>query len=257
MKKNYSLSRIYVLVLLFGLFISLISCGGSSSFIKRDDALKDDSLACYISFDENSGDTIAEKFKSSIENKSPEDLNWKKGKFNSSINFNGSDAYLLINNKKCMDLGNKGGRYTVCLWINSTAAGSKDWLTGQVITEKRTTDGRKRSFLIYLNHNNSVGTHFEEPHEEVEGKKPINDGNWHHVAVIHDADTIKIYIDAELDAEGRVTDNDKSTSGSPITIGCRRLNNGNPSAYYKGQVDDYFIFTRALSQDEIRVLMEN
>lgn len=85
----------------------------------------------------------------------------------------------------------------------------------------------------------------------------VDDGEWHHVACVFDNGTLNIYIDGILDAT--------TSSGSTFGSGIRRYGfvgvgsesdtyNGStgPNDYFNGEMDEFKIWNRALSQNDIR-----
>lgn len=85
----------------------------------------------------------------------------------------------------------------------------------------------------------------------------VDDGEWHHVACVFNAGDVEIYIDGMLDAS--------TNYGSTFGSGIRRYGflgtgsesatyNGSrgPNAYFDGELDEFKIWERALSQTEIR-----
>lgn len=88
----------------------------------------------------------------------------------------------------------------------------------------------------------------------------VDDGEWHHVACVFDNGTLNIYIDGILDAT--------TTSGSTYGSGMTRygfLGTGSeantyngargPNSYFDGELDEFKIWNRALTQLEIRTNM--
>ena len=88
----------------------------------------------------------------------------------------------------------------------------------------------------------------------------IDDGEWHHVACVFDNGTLNIYIDGILDA----TTTSGATFGSGLTrygfigVGSESsVYNGSagPNDYFNGEMDEFKIWNRALSQLEVRTNM--
>jgi hypothetical protein len=79
----------------------------------------------------------------------------------------------------------------------------------------------------------------------------INDDSWHHIAFTRDGAEVKLYVDGNLAETGEITDEDRSAPDQPITVGCRRMNDGTPTHYFEGAVDELAVFTRALGEAEI------
>lgn len=80
----------------------------------------------------------------------------------------------------------------------------------------------------------------------------INDGAWHHVVAVRNADdnTLKIYVDGTLKNSAAATFTGGFASTSPIQMGYLNRN-GVPEYWYKGDLDDIAIYNRALSTAEI------
>ncbi len=85
------------------------------------------------------------------------------------------------------------------------------------------------------------------------GVTPVDDGQWHHIAASYDGTTFYVYTDGELDASepstGQIT-----LSAYPLYIG---NNSQNTDRFWNGLIDDLMIFNRALSQDEIQIIMQS
>lgn len=88
----------------------------------------------------------------------------------------------------------------------------------------------------------------------------VDDGEWHHVACVFDNGTLEIYIDGILDAS--------TTGGNFFGTGATRygfLGTGSesgtfngatgPNSYFDGELDEFRVWNRALSQIEIRTNM--
>ena len=80
----------------------------------------------------------------------------------------------------------------------------------------------------------------------------IQDETWHFLAGTWDGNTIKLYIDAELnkemDCKGKLTPNDDS-----LFIGAR----GGNQRFVNGALDEIKIYNYPLSQEELKIDMEN
>ena len=94
------------------------------------------------------------------------------------------------------------------------------------------------------------------------GKTDVADDEWHHVAATFDAEMKKIYVDGELDAE-LPTDTNTKTIGKQIVrygfigIGSEAaaFNAGTgPNWTFTGLMDEFFLFHRAISAEEVETL---
>ena len=78
----------------------------------------------------------------------------------------------------------------------------------------------------------------------------INDGLWHHVTVsfVDSSNTLTLFIDGVSSGSG-ILNLAADVAGHVIKVG----NNG--GSYFRGQMDEFQIYNRALSQSEIQGLM--
>ena len=83
----------------------------------------------------------------------------------------------------------------------------------------------------------------------VSGTIPVNDGEWHHVAVVffEEANTVKLYVDGALDTEGSLTVPANTASVENVMIG-KRLDN---VRYFEGDIDEVRIYNYGKTQAEI------
>lgn len=84
------------------------------------------------------------------------------------------------------------------------------------------------------------------PHDLASGT-PIDDGGWHHVAIVYDGETKRLYVDGVLEAQTHLPTT-ISTNDLRVRIG---FNEEFPSADFGGVADDLRIYSRALSASEI------
>ena len=78
------------------------------------------------------------------------------------------------------------------------------------------------------------------------GNTSIDDGEWHHIAVLYDGTTKAIYIDGELDASTGATGDINYYNNNPLQIGGEELD---------GRIDDFRLYQGGLSQTEIQEAM--
>jgi|GEM_PF-1409302 len=72
---------------------------------------------------------------------------------------------------------------------------------------------------------------------------------WHHLAMSYDGAVLRLYCDGRAVASQAV--NKPRVSGNtPLVIGCRQ--DGSPSSYFKGLIDEVRIYDRALTPEEVR-----
>ena len=100
------------------------------------------------------------------------------------------------------------------------------------------------------------------PIEDWHGDIKVSDGDWHHVAVTFDGNMKRIYVDGKVDVEAATATNNKMIGPKAqrygfIGIGSEAPEfNGNasPTWTFKGLMDEFLMFHRALSDDEVERL---
>lgn len=156
-----------------------------------------------------------------------------------SLDFDGSNDVVTTSSPGVIGSGNR----TIELWVKTSQIQS----TQQVLVDMGNMNtGGRFTFNIRSNGNLRI----ELGGNGFTGTKNMADGKWHHVAVTYDHNAnpkARIYVDGIQDVSGNftVTTNTQST---PILLG-RRNDNIN---YYRGQMDEVRIWSRALSQNTLR-----
>jgi hypothetical protein len=83
---------------------------------------------------------------------------------------------------------------------------------------------------------------------ELAGKKIVMDGKWHHIALVYDGKgSVQLYVDGQLDLAFRR--NYRTTAPGDAYIGSFQSVTNN---WLIGAIDDFIIFDRAVSADEIK-----
>jgi beta-galactosidase len=88
------------------------------------------------------------------------------------------------------------------------------------------------------------------------GWTALGAGEWHHVAAVFDAQTrtMALYLDGELDGIRTVVFDSINVSTAPFMLGAN-MSNGSVVQHFDGQLDEWRIYSRALSESEIESLM--
>lgn len=213
----------------------------------------DESLVLYLRFDEGTGNTIQDESGNGNDGEMQGDAGWETGRYGNAIALNGANSYLLAGDSGFTNMGEAGDSYTVEAWIKTSQTGGTTW-GAPIIVEKRRQPEWHRAFSIYLNASSSLGARFETgvANITVDAAEPaINDDSWHHIAVTRNGAEVELYIDGDLAKAGQITDEDRSAPDQPITLGCRRTNDGASTHYFEGLIDELAIFSRALEVAEI------
>lgn len=163
-----------------------------------------------------------------------------------ALNFDGVNDYVTSNYPGIT--GNN--QRTVEAWIKTTvnAIGNQ-----QVILDMGTMTTGTR-FTVCVLQNNSLRC--EVGGNGIVGTTPVNDGNWHHIAVTFDpaaTNDLKLYIDGNLEIEGNFTVGVNTSGSGSVEIG--RRNDG--INHFTGSIDEVRVWDVARTQVEIQADMNN
>lgn len=174
--------------------------------------------------------------------------NGRSGKFNSgSLNFDGVSDYVTISGTTFEGFTTTS-RLTLAAWIKSDAAGSAN--NRAILT--RYTAGQDVYSLDIVNGVLSFSTNGTV---RASGTTNLNSSGatWYHVTVAWDRDvssTIRLYVNGVPDGTGTLS-SAYTNYNQPIVIGS---NNGNGN-YFDGQIDDVQVFDYALTETQIKTLV--
>jgi len=146
-----------------------------------------------------------------------------------SGSFNGSSNYLEYADNAAWQLGT--GDFTIEFWINASASGTYTMVVG---TQQSGVDngfwrvGNRFNSLNQIYFARGTGTGFNE----VQASVNVNDGSWHHVAVVRSSGTVTIYADGISSASSSITGT--CSTNQALRVGY----NQRDSAYISGNVDD-------------------
>ena len=211
--------------------------------------LKSD-MALYLPFDEGDGDTTADQSENGNDG-ILHAVEWTgDGKFGNAVQFSGvPGGWVEVPDAPSLDIEDE---VTILAWVFPTEF-TAEWLRIVVKThesdiapwmmygiyEEGGTNGRT-GFILSIG--NAQMTTSEEP---------IPLGEWTHMAATYDGAMMKVYYNggvvAEAAASGKLDTNDV-----PVSIG--RNNVGNRE-HYIGVIDEVAIFSRALTEAEIKQAM--
>jgi hypothetical protein len=146
-----------------------------------------------------------------------------------SMYFDGTGDYLLARSNDVFNFST--GDFTVEFWINASASGSYTQVIGTIVSSNENGTwriGNRFNSLNQIYFARGTGSGFNEFQASVN----VNDGAWHHVAVVRYSGTITIYADGVASASSSITGT--CTSANPLYVGY----NGRDNAYITGYLDD-------------------
>jgi len=237
------------------ILIALIIVIISSSFALSNVQIQDYEPSFYV-YEQNSSRLLIEHFESFNSTKfnggTPNENNYVAGKIVNAFDCDTS----LINFGDNYDFTTQD--FTLEIWINTTSSTSyANW--GQHIVGKHEYGVWGAYALTYNKDSNTGSVTFKSGQAsppgflwDVTSTVQVNDGEWHHIAVVRDySDTstgIKIYIDGVLDIEGTQTQGSCTTT-QDFTV-CSDA--GGDETRFDGSVDELVISNYVKTADEIR-----
>lgn len=168
---------------------------------------------------------------------------WKDGatgKFNSSLDFDGTDDEVTTADGPFLDMGTM----TISAWIKTSSS------TEQYIAERNNstfylaTGVSPNKVCFYLTTVSAAWTCTT---------KSVSDNLWHHVVGTWDGTNKKLYIDGLLDKSVAGVAGNIPSGSTGINIGVRK-NAGVPTGYFTGQIDDVRLYNYSLTPSQIKTL---
>ena len=206
-------------------------------------------LAAY-GFNQGSGTTVADSSGNGLTG-TISGATWTTGgKYGNALTFNGSSSYVDLKNPAAL---NGTGSMTWAAWVKATSTPADD---GQIIAKSNGTTGWEfktspdtgsHTFAIQVSP--ASGTPVQRYSTTV---RALN--TWYHVAGVYNATakTLDIYVNGVLD-NGVLRGTIPAAQGLPnVNVNIGRRTGG---FYFGGQIDEVYIFNRALSQTEIQTIM--
>ena len=189
---------------------------------------------------------------------------------------NGNDGFLHGNNLKivegkvneCLELPGAAAEYVAVRNLNyvegipelSMAAWIKTSQRGIIASWDRSEFFRFGAGDDQLGNTTFVAFDICCPIRDWHGEVEVTDDQWHHVAVTFNAETKRIYVDGELDTEAPTLTNNKMIGPKAqrygfIGVGSEADAFGGapgPTTWpYKGLIDEFLLFHRVLSENEV------
>ncbi len=180
-------------------------------------------------------------------------VTYVEGRFGQGFSISGPREYVTIP----PSVGNFDGDFTIALWFKTTYSGemlsrrAACW-NGPAYTGEDmgiSSDGMIASEIF------PVGA----PYFTLRSPEGLNDGAWHHVALVHRGDALDLVVDGTRRATHAMTGEFFDPSRSPSYLGVGRCTPGAPGSngtadgrpWFRGALDEVAFYDRALSPDEL------
>ncbi len=158
------------------------------------------------------------------------------------VNFDGVDDNINFKNKFNLDSGN----FSIECWIKSNTANSNTQTILSKHLSPTATDGYDLRIV-----NNKVAFYWNN--NAVTTTNSIDTDRWYHVALTFDGTNYNLYIDGIL--EKTAAGSNPSTNSVDFIIGAMSQNTDVPYNYFNGWIDELRLWNTALSEDQIRRMM--
>jgi hypothetical protein len=200
-----------------------------------------DKLLAYYSFDEGTGTTVADASGKGQDGAFVGEPAWVPGKVGTALLFDGVDDYVEIPHHEGLTVDNE---VTVALWINPEHHDFTNTGWGGIMAK-----GNPRTYNLYTT---AAGTlHFSTAGVGSTSTDTITLNEWSHVAAMVSAGSHAYYINgAPSGGGGSGIDLPGTSNTAPVTIGYI----GGTNQFYKGMIDEVYIYGRALSAAEVAEL---
>ncbi len=218
--------------------LTLLSVGAAYG---RFDPAKDPALLGWWAFDDGSGTIAADGSGNGNNGTLNGDPLWVPGMYGTALQFDGQNAY--VGTGKSLLNGLTG--FTMAGWVSAGNTGVYSSLFGQndLIEFGFTTEsGGQLGTWMAGNGWAFVGANYGFAYP-----------SWHHLVLAGDQTRIALYIDGQEQASDE-SGMSSSTSSYFFSIGGNVFNA--TGDWFQGEIDDVWLFGRALTAAEIRVLMK-
>ena len=176
--------------------------------------------------------------------------NGATGKYNSSLNFDGTDDNVNIGDPTNGSLDFGTNDFSTSAWIK-TSSSQQGVIVGKysgypLFYSRLNADGKIESrigFDVSTNFTSTDGT-------------TVNDNSWHQIVTVYKRDgNMTRYLDGKI--YGSALDISSASSTTVNTSNSLIIGSGTSSQYFTGQIDDVRIYNYALTDTQIKTLYNN
>jgi hypothetical protein len=199
-------------------------------------------LVGYWPFDEGAGEETRDASGNGHDGKLINDPAWVQGKFDRALDFGGTGSYVSVPDDDELDLSDA---VTLMAWFNLNEA---------IAGNRRMMSKNDSIFVIFDFGNPSALDFLTKPNNDFAESTTVDwePGEWYHFAGTYDGDTLRIYVNGELEGETSGVP-PIATSSLDLWIG---FDDWASALGFHGIIDDVRIYSKALTQDEIKKAME-
>lgn len=181
--------------------------------------------------------------------------NGTNGKFNSALDFDGTDDYAACTDASCGGVNNLDmsttPNFSISAWIKFTTSGT------QVFLGKKTdTTSGTAGYQMLVSSNNFAVCRLSDGTTQLSptGTTALNDGNWHNIICIDTSSVMQTWVDGVKENEANIS---TITGTIDNTSDFRIGSTGGGGTFFDGLVDEVRIFKYTLSTDQMLKLRTN
>lgn len=202
----------------------------------------EDGLVAFYAFDEGSGKTANDVTGNGHSGTFEGAPKWVDGKFNSALEFDGEDDYVVVKDNDALDFTNK---VTMMAWFSPN----------DDLTQRRLMVKNDSIFVIFDFGDTKSIDFLTKPTNEFAESTTNNwtIGEWYHFAGTFDGKTLKVYVNGKLEGE-KPNPVDILPSDKDLWIGGDDY--GRPTDLFPGKIDEVRIYDKVLTESEILRVMD-
>jgi len=198
------------------------------------------------SFDEGKGEILKDTSGNGNDGKFVKVPKWVNGKVGKALEFSGAGDYVDCGNAESFNITDE---ITIVAWVNPAdhAFAHQDFVGKPLAYILGHMDPPGPTLRCYINDGGWFGVDFTKPYTDYVGK-------WTHFAFTYDRSKLRVFVNGVLDREG--------ARGGAISVNANHVLIAHSSespgfnAFFKGIIDEAAIFNAALSDGDIKELME-
>jgi hypothetical protein len=161
-----------------------------------------------------------------------------------ALNFDGINDYITLGNPSALNFGLND--FTLEATVQTSFMGG----TAHDFIITKTSTGQDLQYSLGYRAHIDGKVSFSITGANVTGNTSIADGQFHHICVTRQGNTLKLYVDGTLEGATVMPFLVSSTSNNPVIIGGRLATGSDP--YFKGTIDEVRFWSRALCISEIQ-----
>ena len=168
--------------------------------------------------------------------------NGRNGKYNYSLDFNGSSNNVQVSDNSILRFDNSSEDFSLFAWVKRSAIGATHYVLSK---EDADNDG----WRLLINSDNTFTCSVDAI--DITSTKTV-DTNWHLVGCTIDRDGVgKTYIDAVEAGPATAISSEVMSNTANLQIGTRSYS---AASYFDGPIDDVKIFNYPLTPYQVQVL---